>query len=349
MSRFRLVAPGAALVLLAACGRPAAEPRVDRATRSALAEQAKATLGVLPERMPGGEGDTPERVALGRTLWFEKKLSVTGTQACNDCHRLDGERPTGADGERTSDGAKGERGPRNSPSVKNAGYHLAQFWDGRAKTLEEQATGPILNPVEMAMPSAAAAEAALRASPGYQEPFAAAFPGDADPVTLPNAARALAAFQRTLKTSDRLDDFLRGDLDALSHREAAGLQLFLKTGCTTCHNSPTIGGNQFQLLGLVKAWETKDPGRFAVTRNEEDRGKFKVPSLRNAVSTGPWFHDGSIDRLDEAVRKMAWHQLGKELTDDEIASIVAFLGALADRSGPVVPPAGTGTGAEETR
>jgi cytochrome c peroxidase len=170
-------------------------------------------------------------------------------------------------------------------------------------------------------------------------PFAAAFPGEEEPVTLRNTARALAAFERTLKTRDRLDEFLAGDLDALSHREAAGLELFLKTGCTTCHNSPTIGANQFQLLGLVKPWETKDEGRFAVTGNEEDRRKFKVPSLRNAVATGPDFHDGSVDRLDEAVRKMAWHQLGKELTDDEIASIVAFLGALADRSGPVLAPA----------
>ncbi len=270
---------------------------------------------------------------------------MNGTQSCNDCHRLDGERPSGADGEKTSGGARGEKGTRNSPSVKNAGYHVAQFWDGRAKTLEEQAAGPLLNPVEMAMPDAAAVETALRAAPEYREPFAAAFPGEAEPISLPNTARALAAFQRTLRTHDRLDDFLNGDLDALTHREAAGLQLFLKTGCTTCHNSPTIGANQYQLLGLVKAWETKDEGRFAVTKNEEDRRKFKVPSLRNAVSTGPYFHDGSVDRLDDAVKKMAWHQLGKELTDDEIASIVAFLGALADRSAPVSPPASPPKGA----
>lgn len=338
--RARLLACAATLLVLAAC-RKAPEPRVDRSARTALAAQAKATLGLLPERMPGAEADTPALVALGKALWFEKRLSATGTQSCNDCHRLDGERPSGADGERTSGGARGTKGSRNTPSVKNAGFHLAQFWDGRAKTLEEQAEGPILNPVEMAMPDAAAVESALRAAPEYAAPFAAAFPAEAEPMTLRNAARALAAFERTLKTRDRLDEFLAGDLDALSDREAAGLGLFLKTGCTTCHGSPTIGANQFQLLGLVKPWETKDEGRFAVTRKEEDRKKFKVPSLRNAVATGPYFHDGSVDRLDEAVRKMAWHQLGKELTDDEIASIVAFLGALADRSGPVLPPAGT--------
>jgi cytochrome c peroxidase len=339
MNRSRLFAVAAATCLLAACSRKAPEPRFDRSQRKALAAQAKTTLGILPERMPGAEADTSDLVALGKALYFERRLSVNGTQSCNDCHRLDGERPTGADGRETSDGARGSRGTRNSPSVKNAGFHVAQFWDGRSKSLEEQAEGPILNPAEMAMPSAAAAEAALRAAPEYLEPFAAAFPGDAEPITLRNAARAIAAFERTLKTSDRFDDFLKGDLDALSHREAAGVQLFLKTGCTTCHNSPTIGANQFQLLGLVKPWETDDPGRFAVTKNEEDRRKFKVPSLRNAVDTGPFFHDGSVDRLDEAVRKMAWHQLGKELTKDEIASIVAFLGALADRNGPVVPPA----------
>ena len=327
-----------AALLLASCSKPAEEPGVGRTEREKLAEQAKTTLGVLPERMPGAEADTPARAALGRTLWFERRLSVNGTQSCNDCHRLDGEAPTGADGAPTSDGARGTKGARNSPSVKNAGYHVAQFWDGRARTLEEQAEGPILNPVEMAMPDAAAVEAALRGAPEYRERFAAAFPGEAEPITLRNTAQALAAFERTLKTRDRLDDFLRGDLDALSNREAAGLKLFLTTGCMTCHNSPTIGANQFQVLGLVKEWETKDEGRFAVTKNEEDRKKFKVPSLRNAVATGPYFHDGSVDRLDEAVRKMAWHQLGKELTDDEISSIVAFLGALADRNGPVTPP-----------
>ncbi len=339
MNRVPLLVAAAVLLTFNACSRSAPEPRVGREERKALAEQAKTTLGVLPEKMPGAEADSPELVALGRSLWFEKRLSVTGTQSCNDCHRLDGEKPTGSDGEPTSNGARGAKGPRNSPSVKNAGYHVAQFWDGRARTLEEQAAGPILNPVEMAMPDAAAVEAALRGASEYGAPFAAAFPGEESPITLRNTARALAAFERTLKTRDRLDDFLRGDLDALSHREAAGLKLFLATGCTTCHNSPTIGANQFQVLGLVKEWKTKDEGRFAVTKNEEDRKKFKVPSLRNAVATGPYFHDGSVGRLDEAVRKMAWHQLGKELTDDEISSIVAFLGALADRSGPVAPPA----------
>ena len=338
MTRPRLLAALAAVALVA-CGRKAEAPKVDRAARQALAAQARATLGVLPDRMPGAEADTPELVSLGRTLWFEKRLSVTGTQSCNDCHRLDGPRPSGADGERTSDGARGTKGSRNALSVKNAGFHLAQFWDGRARTLEEQATGPILNPAEMAMPSASAAEAALRAAPEYRDAFGTAFPGTPDPVTLANAARAIAAFERTLKTRDRLDDFLKGDLDALSDREAEGLRLFLKTGCTTCHNGPAVGATQFQLLGLVKPWATEDVGRFAVTKNEEDRGKFKVPSLRNAVRTGPYFHDGSVDRLEEAVRKMAWHQLGKELSDDEIASLVAFLGALADRSGPVAPPA----------
>ncbi len=338
MKRTPLLA--AVLVLgLTGCGRKAPEPKVDRASRKALAAQASATLGVLPATMPGADTDTPRLVALGRTLFFEKRLSVTGTQSCNDCHLLDGDRPSGADGKPTSAGVSGTKGARNAPSVKNAGYHVAQFWDGRAKTLEEQARGPILNPVEMAMPSAAAVESVLRAAPEYRESFRSAFPGETEPVTLGNAARALAAFERTLRTHDRLDDFMKGDLDALTHREAAGLQLFLRTGCTTCHNSPTIGANQYQLLGLVKPWETKDEGRFAVTKNEEDRRKFKVPSLRNAASTGPYFHDGSVDRLDEAVKKMAWHQLGKELTGDEIASIVAFLGALADRSGPVVPPA----------
>ena len=127
--------------------------------------------------MPGAGADTPGLVSLGRSLYFERRLSVNGTQSCNDCHRLDGDRPSGADGHRTSDGARGDRGKRNAPSVKNAGYHVAQFWDGRAKTLEEQAEGPILNSVEMGMPSAAAAEAALRAAPEYREPVRRRVPG----------------------------------------------------------------------------------------------------------------------------------------------------------------------------
>jgi len=346
MSHRLLTAVFAALALAGCAKPPANPPPAQPASQAAtpastpgeeLQARAAALFKPLPAEMASGQHPSTEaRVALGRMLYFDTRLSKNQAISCNTCHDL---ARYGVDGAPTSAGHKGQRGARNSPTVYNAALHIAQFWDGRAKTLEEQAAGPILNPMEMAMPDAATAEKALRGATDYHARFAAAFPGEADPVTLANAARALAAFERTLKTRDRLDDFLGGKLDALSDREAAGLALFLKTGCTTCHNSPTIGGNQFQLLGLVKAWETKDEGRFAVTKNEEDRGKFKVPSLRNAVKTGPYFHDGSVDRLDEAVRKMAWHQLGKELTDDEIASLVAFLGALADRSGPVAPPA----------
>ncbi|MDV6236652.1 cytochrome c peroxidase [Leptospira ellisii] len=297
-----------------------------------LIEDSGKVFGVLPEKMPGGEADTPDLVKLGEKLYFEKRLSANDTQACNSCHNVVG-KAGGVDNLPTSPGAFGKNGDRNSPTVLNAGYHLAQFWDGRAKDLKEQAKGPILNPVEMAMPSAAEVEKKISGITEYQDLFAKAYPKDAQKITYDNIAGAIAAFERTLKTQDRFDDFQKGDHKALSDAEQEGLEKFLATGCTACHIGPLLGGNSYRKLGQVNAYEnTGDKGRLTLTKNPADAFVFKVPSLRNVAITGPYFHDGKVATLEEAVKKMAYLQLGKELPESDIKSIATFLKALTDKN-----------------
>lgn len=262
---------------------------------------------------------------LGRLLYFDPRLSKSGTISCNSCHALD---RYGVDGESTSPGHEGKRGDRNSPTVYNTGFHFAQFWDGRAKTLEEQASGPVLNPVEMGVPDEATVTKTLEAIPEYQRRFAAAFPEEKSPLSLRNAAVAIAAFERRLVTPSRFDSYLMGDNQALTSEEIAGGRTFVEVGCASCHSGVGLGGSSYQKMGLKKPFTTKDAGRFQVTKKESDRTKFKVPSLRNITETGPYFHDGSIATLEEAVRLMGHHQLGKELTEQEIQEITIFLGTL---------------------
>ena len=297
---------------------------------SALRAKAKELFGPIPDKMPGSESDTPARIELGRKLYFEKKLSIDSTLSCNSCHRID-EFRGGVDNEPTSPGFKNQRGDRNSPTTLNAGFHFAQFWDGRAENLKAQAKGPVLNPVEMAMPAEAEVIKRLKADPAYPAMFAKAFPEAAGAITYDNMAEAIAAFERTLITRDRFDDFQKGDDQALTAAELKGLQIFATIGCTTCHVGPLIGGNSYQKIGLIHPYETKDLGREAATKEEEDRGRFKVPSLRNIALTAPYFHDGKVATLRDAVVKMAYHQLDKKLTDDEVNVIVAYLYALTDK------------------
>lgn len=297
--------------------------------KNAVRSQALMMHGALPATMPGAEKDTAALIDLGERLYFETALSADGTQSCNSCHRIDGGRG-GVDNEATSLGVKGSRGDRNSPSVWNAGFHVAQFWDGRAADLAAQAKGPILNPVEMAVPDEQTAISNLKKE-GYEALFAEVFKGEAEPLTYDNLAKAIGAFERTLITVDRFDKFLAGDDDALTDIEAKGYQTFVQSGCASCHNGATFGGAMYMKMGLVNAYEnTHDMGRFAVTNNPADKFVFKVPSLRNITKTAPYFHDGAVASLDEAVSKMAWMQLGRKLSDQEVSEIVAFLGALED-------------------
>lgn len=293
----------------------------------ALRSQAKALHGTIPKTMPGSENDTPAMIALGRDLYFETALSLDGTQSCNTCHRIDGGRG-GVDNEKTSLGVKGQRGERNSPSVWNAGFHHAQFWDGRAKDLAEQAKGPILNPVEMAIPDEQAAVDKLQQA-GYRARFKEAFQTSPEPLNYDNLALAIAAFERTLITRDRFDAFLEGDDHALNDLELKGFNTFVQSGCASCHNGPLFGGTLYMKMGLIKPYaNTHDTGRYAVTQNPADKYVFKVPSLRNVAQTAPYFHDGAANTIEEAVDQMAQLQLGRTLDKQQINEIVAFLQAL---------------------
>ncbi|MBW2243607.1 MAG: c-type cytochrome [Deltaproteobacteria bacterium] len=293
---------------------------------AALRARVGIVFGELPkEAVSPANPLTEAKIKLGRLLYYDERLSLADDISCNSCHLLD---RFGVDGEPTSPGHEGQRGGRNSPTVYNAALHTTQFWDGREPDVEAQAKGPILNPVEMAMPSDAAVISKLQGIPGYGPLFAAAFPGESDALTYDNLAKAIGAFERRLLTPGPFDAFLAGDDAALDEAQLRGLATFFETGCTTCHLGPALGGAMFQKLGLVHPYETEDTGRMTVTGNEVDKYFFKVPSLRNISKTGPWFHDGSLTDLSEVVRLMAWHQLGRELDAAAIADIVAFLDSL---------------------
>jgi cytochrome c peroxidase len=292
-----------------------------------LLEKSKAIFKPLPSQFDSKDNPiTREKVELGRQLYFEKRISKNQDKSCNSCHLLS---KFGVDGEPTSEGHKKQRGDRNSPTVFNAGGHFVQFWDGRAATLEEQAKGPVLNPVEMAMPDAAAVEKVLKSIPGYAPLFKKAFPSDAEPITYDNMAKAIGAFERTLVTPSRFDKFLGGDEKALTDAEKKGLDTYLATGCTACHMGAGVGGEMYQKLGLVKpVVGLKDQGRFAITKKDADKFFFKVPSLRNVEKTAPYLHDGSKATLEETVAFMGEYQLGKQLKKEEVESITSFLKTL---------------------
>lgn len=327
--------PPAPEPVAAAVVKPAPRPPMDPAKLAAAFRPPKGGYPAVT--------DTEAQVALGRMLFFEPRLSKNHDVSCNTCHGLD---TYGVDNKPLSDGHKGQKGTRNSPTVYNAAHHIAQFWDGRAATLEAQAEGPMLNPVEMAMPDDKRVVATLSSIPEYATRFREAFPGDKKAVSLANTARAIAAFERKLVTPSRFDRFLAGEHGVLSEQERRGLETFVSAGCTTCHNGPAVGGTSFQRLGLVEEYPgLKDPGRFEVTKAEEDLGKFRVPTLRNVEKTGPYLHDGSVVDLPTMVRLMGKHQLGRTLTDAEVDDLVVFLKSLTGElppadliTAPALPP-----------
>lgn len=291
----------------------------------------KASLKLFFEPLPASIIDEQKNaalIALGKKLYLDPRLSVNDRIACNSCHQLDN---FGVDSQPTSPGHEGKRGGRNSPTTMNAALHIAQFWDGRAKDVEEQALGPILNPIEMGMPSEAAVVDKLKKIDEYKSMFAEAFKDEKDPFQYKNVGKAIGAFERTLLTPSRFDDYLKGDEKALNDTEKRGLQKFVHMGCATCHNGVAIGGNSYKKIGLVESYNTADVGRFAVTGLETDKKVFKVPSLRNITKTGPYFHDGSVATLDEAIREMAEHQLGRKVGPEFINDVKAFLSALTSK------------------
>jgi cytochrome c peroxidase len=316
-----------ALILLTACGDDKmAQLRKETQTK------AQGIFAVVPDKMPGSENDTPARIELGKKLFFETRLSENNEMSCNTCHMIDNKKG-GVDNKPTSPGTKaGTIGTRNSPTVLNAGFQFAQFWDGRAKNLKEQAKGPILNPVEMAMADSMAVVNMLRGTDEYAALFESAFGPGKDKITYDNMAEAIAAFERTLVTHDRFDDFLKGNINALNDEEVQGLDLFISKTCISCHTGPMLGGNMYQKMGLIKPYaDQEDQGRYEVTKQDIDRMMFKVPVLRNIGLTAPYMHDGKVATLEEAVKLMADIQLGQTLTDEETAKIVAFLNSLSDK------------------
>ncbi|MEF9996373.1 MAG: cytochrome-c peroxidase [Burkholderiaceae bacterium] len=281
----------------------------------------------------------PALVELGKKLYFEPRLSGSGFISCNSCHNLS---MGGTDNLKTSIGHKWAQGPINSPTVLNSSLNIAQFWDGRAKDLAEQAGGPIANPLEMAFKHELAVEV-LASMPAYRAEFKKVF--GTDKIDIGNITKAIAAFEETLVTPDsRFDLWLKGNKKAITKDELAGYQLFKSSGCTICHNGEAAGGNSFQKMGVVKAYETKNPseGRAGVTGQQSDRLSFKVPTLRNVELTYPYFHDGEAATLEDATRIMGELQLGRTYTSQEVEQIVAFLKTMTGKQPqitlPILPP-----------
>jgi cytochrome c peroxidase len=297
-----------------------------------------AAAPVLP-----GNAATPEKLALGQMLFFDPRLSESHAISCASCHNIG---LGGTDNQATSIGHHWQRGGRNAPTVLNAVFNSAQFWDGRAADLQAQAGGPMENPVEMASPKGHVPEQ-LRGIPGYREAFARAFPGETDPVTLANAERAIAVFEATLLTPDSpFDRYLNGDAKALTVEQKQGLQLFIDKGCAACHNGINVGGGMYAKFGVVadpgaEMRPPGDKGRAKVTGVTDDDYSFKVPTLRNIALTAPYFHTGSVWDLRQAVEVMGKAQLGAELTPVEVDHITAFLGSLTGKqpamSVPILP------------
>lgn len=278
-------------------------------------------------------------VELGKKLFFDPRLSKSGFISCNSCHNLS---MGGSDNLKSSIGHNWQKGPINSPTVLNSSLNVAQFWDGRALTLKDQAAGPIANPGEMASTHDLAVDV-LKSIPGYVAEFKAVFGTDST-IDIDRVTRAIAAFEETLVTpNSRFDKWLKGDKKALTPTELAGYELFKDSGCTACHNGAAAGGNTFQKMGIVEPYKSTSPaeGRIAVTKEEADRFNFKVPTLRNVELTYPYFHDGEAATLAQAVDVMGRIQLGKKFTDKENMQIVAFLKTLTgdqpDFKMPILP------------
>lgn len=350
----QLALPLAAAAVLTACGNEpsektqaateaasavapsekAAVPSDASAEDQALLQRAQGVFAPLPneEEMQKLRPFTKEQVKLGQQLWYDARLSRGNTVSCNSCHNL---ATAGVDNLPTSQGHKGKFGGRNSPTALNAAVLDSQFWDGRAKDVEEQAGGPLQNPVEMANASGEAAAGKIAKIPEYQALFKAAFPQDGG-VTFKNITAALGAFERTLLTPTKWDDYLKGNANALNEQERKGVRAFMDNGCIACHRGVGLGGNSFQKFGLVQGpyWKfiddpKHDTGRAEVTHNAADEFFFRVPGLRNVAKTYPYFHNGSVWELDKAVKIMAQTQLGKDLPQEDVDNIVAFLNALS--------------------
>lgn len=295
----------------------------------------------LPKKAPAPKDNptTEAKVNLGRQLYFDPRVSIDGTVSCNSCHNV---MSGGTDNRRVSVGVGGQKGGRNSPTVFNAAFLSVQFWDGRAKTLEEQAAGPMINAVEMGAANHDIVVGRIQDIPGYVTQFTKVF--GKDQVNIDTATKAIAAYERTLITPNApFDKYLRGNKKALDANAQRGLKLVNELGCVACHNGVAFAGPMDPLSGAgfyqkfptfadneyVKKYRLdEDKGRFEATKDEKDKGLFRVPTWRNIALTAPYFHNGMVPTLDEAVRVMAKVQLNKELSNEQVSDIVAFLNSL---------------------
>lgn len=302
------------------------------AREETLLHQAQALFKPLPKDMAAPEFPvTPERVALGRALFFDPRISLDGTVSCAKCHQ-----PSlyGTDALATPIGVKDRSNPRNAPTVLNAAAQFIEHWRGDRTSVEDQAVKALIGPPSFGQPDLATAMAKIETISGYLPLFQKAFPSDKHPITPENWGKAIGAYERTLVTPAPFDAYLKGDTKAISPLAKAGLQKFINTGCATCHNGVGIGGGTFQKFGVREDyWKATgsqkiDKGRFDVTKDPADTYVFKVPSLRNVAMTPPYFHDGSVSSLDAAVRIMAEVQLGQKLSGKDIEQIAAFLNSL---------------------
>jgi cytochrome c peroxidase len=311
-----------------------------------LMQAAQQRFKPIPSAVPTVKGNTitHEKIELGKMLFFDPRLSSSQIISCNSCHNLS---TGGVDAGPTSIGHAWQKGPRRAPTVFNAVFNIAQFWDGRAEDLKAQAKGPIQASVEMnATPGLV--EMTLSSMPGYVEEFKKAFPNEASPVTFDNVTKAIEAFEATLITpGSRFDQFLEGDANALSVAEKEGLKLFMDKGCSACHNGINVGGRAYIPFGVVEKpgadiLPPNDKGRFAVTKTASDEYVFRAGPLRNVALRAPYFHSGQVWSLKQAVGIMGASQLGQKLTEQEEDAIVAFLQTLTGEQPrielPVLPP-----------
>ncbi|WP_454918403.1 cytochrome-c peroxidase [Xanthobacter sediminis] len=306
-----------------------------------LRKQALDVFKPLPSTVPAVKDNkiTPQKIELGKELFFDPRLSASGVFSCNSCHNL----ATGGDDNlETSIGHGWQRGPRNSPTVFNSVLNEAQFWDGRAEDLKAQAKGPIQAGVEMANTPDNVVKT-LKSMPPYVESFKTAFPGEKDPVTFDNMAKAIEAYEATLITPAPFDAWLNGDDDALTPDQKKGLALFMDKGCSACHSGVNVGGHGYYPFGVVEKpgadiLPPNDKGRFTVTKTANDEYVYRAAPLRNVAVTRPYFHSGKVWDLGQAVAIMGNAQLGEELKDGDVKLIVAFLGSLTGKVPDVTLP-----------
>ncbi len=300
-----------------------------------LLDQAQRYFAPLPKVIPSpGNPITPEKIRLGKMLFYETRFSIDGTVSCARCHPFSF---YGTDRLEKSIGNQGKINPRNAPTVLNSAGQFSIHWVGNRRDVEDQAKQSFIGPASFGMPSYEEVERRLKGISGYRALFRKAFPKDRDPINVDNMAKAIGAFERILVTPSRFDEFLKGKKEALTEKEKRGLRTFIQVGCVSCHNGPYLGGRMYQRFGVVVPyWEyTKsksiDEGRYTVTKREEDRYVFKVPILRNVAKTAPYFHDGSVQKLEEAIEIMGKVQLGKNLSQQEVEELKAFLESLTGR------------------